>query len=143
MIFVPGTRLGAVSTRKVVTTGAPLTGGGAAYEERALDRLWFPQPLLAQSNHLELLIVFHSVKHFQSFLRDCHILIRTDNTTVVAYINCQSGTRCASTQTSCQDYSVEQSTPTLPTRNSGPRPTNCGNGLDVQRECSIRGPETP
>lgn len=41
-------------------------------------------------NFLEL-AVFLALKHFLQFLRSCHVLIRTDNTTVVAYISCKGG----------------------------------------------------
>lgn len=44
-------------------------------------------------NYLELLVVFLMLKHFLLFLRGHHVLVRTDNMTTVAYINCQGGLR--------------------------------------------------
>ncbi|KAL0162443.1 hypothetical protein M9458_041839, partial [Cirrhinus mrigala] len=44
-------------------------------------------------NMLELMAVFLALKHFRPFLEGFHVLVRTDNTTVVAYINRQGGTR--------------------------------------------------
>ena len=44
-------------------------------------------------NCLELQAVSLALKHFLPFLRGQHVLVRTDNTTVVAYINRQGGLR--------------------------------------------------
>ena len=44
-------------------------------------------------NLLELEAVFLAVKHFLPFLKNQNVLIRTDNTTVMHYINKQGGTR--------------------------------------------------
>ena len=45
-------------------------------------------------NHgLELQAVLLALKHFLPFVRGQHVLVRTDNTTVVAYINRQGGLR--------------------------------------------------
>uniref|UniRef100_UPI003AAB73CD uncharacterized protein n=1 Tax=Centroberyx gerrardi TaxID=166262 RepID=UPI003AAB73CD len=44
-------------------------------------------------NCLELLAVRLTLQHFLPFLRGCHMLVRMDNTTTVAYINRQGGLR--------------------------------------------------
>ncbi len=44
-------------------------------------------------NYLEMVAVFLTLKHFLPFLKGHHVLVRTDNTTVVAYINRQGGLR--------------------------------------------------
>ncbi|KAL0197557.1 hypothetical protein M9458_006097, partial [Cirrhinus mrigala] len=44
-------------------------------------------------NHLVMLAVFQALKHFLPDLRDRHVLVRTDNTLVVSYINHQEGLR--------------------------------------------------
>ncbi|KAL0158986.1 hypothetical protein M9458_047062, partial [Cirrhinus mrigala] len=44
-------------------------------------------------NCLEMLAVFQALKHFLPDLRDRHVLVRTDNTAVVSYINHQGGLR--------------------------------------------------
>ncbi|KAL0196894.1 hypothetical protein M9458_005434, partial [Cirrhinus mrigala] len=42
---------------------------------------------------LEMLAVFQALNHFLPDLRDRHVLVRTDNTSVVSYINHQEGLR--------------------------------------------------
>ncbi len=42
-------------------------------------------------NCLEMLAVFQALKHFLLDPRGHHVLVRTDNTSVVSYINCQGG----------------------------------------------------
>lgn len=78
---------GAVSRRKVVTRWVTVCEGRIAKGK-------FPVSLqTAHINFLELLTVFLAVKHFVQLLRHHHVLVRLDNTTAVAYINRQGGTR--------------------------------------------------
>ncbi|XP_039904294.1 uncharacterized protein LOC120744181 [Simochromis diagramma] len=88
-----GVSLGAVTARKVVTTDASLTGWGSTHEGRAVSGSWDSQHRGAHINWLELLAAFLALRHFLPLLRNHHVLIRTDNTTVVAYINRQGGLR--------------------------------------------------
>ncbi|XP_050958769.1 LOW QUALITY PROTEIN: uncharacterized protein LOC127160164 [Labeo rohita] len=88
-----GTPLGAVSMRKVVTTDVSLSGWGAVCEGRIAKGKWPISLRRAHINYLELLTVFLALKHFVQFLRNHHVLIRSDNTTTVAYVNRQGGTR--------------------------------------------------
>ncbi|XP_073677299.1 uncharacterized protein [Garra rufa] len=88
-----GTPLGVVSMRKVVTTDASLSGWGAVCEGRIAKGKWPASLKCAHINYLELLTVFLALKHFVQFLWNHHVLIRSDNTTAVAYINRQGGTR--------------------------------------------------
>lgn len=46
-----------------------------------------------QFTHMEPLAVLLALKHFLPFLMGQHVLVRKDNTTVVAYINKQGGLR--------------------------------------------------
>ena len=92
-IFSPGARLGGVASRVVMTTDASLTGWGAVLEGRAVNGVWPSELAQAHINYLELLAVFLALKHFAQLLRDKHVLLKSDNTTVVAYINRQGGTR--------------------------------------------------
>lgn len=62
--------------------------------------VWTPQLCITNINYLELLTVFLSLKYFLPSLRNCHVMIRLDNTTEVAYINHQGGTPCAYTNIS-------------------------------------------
>ncbi|KAL0199690.1 hypothetical protein M9458_002877, partial [Cirrhinus mrigala] len=92
-VFRTGVLLGSVSLRKVVTTDASLTGWGAVFQGRSINGRWTPQFRRLHINMLELMAVFLALKHFRPFLEGFHVLVRTDNTTVVAYINRQGGTR--------------------------------------------------
>ena len=88
-----GVPLGAVSSRVTVTTDASLSGWGATMSGRTVNGTWNPRLAQAHINILELWAVFFALKHFLCFLQGRHVLVKTDNTTVVAYINRQGGTR--------------------------------------------------
>ncbi len=87
-----GSPIGRVSFRKVVSTDASLRGWGALCEGAAVRGVWTPAQCRLHINHLELLATLLALKHFQPVLTGHHVLIRTDNTTVVSYINKQGGT---------------------------------------------------
>ncbi len=55
--------------------------------------LWSGRHLTWHINWLEMLVGFQAQKHFLPDLRDRHVLVRTDNTAVVSYINHQGGLR--------------------------------------------------
>jgi len=57
---------------------------------------WSPQELLLHINNLELLAVYRALLHWQTLVLDKVVLVVTDNTTVVSYINKQGGTRSRS-----------------------------------------------
>ena len=64
--------------------------GGAVHEGRSASGVWDPS-LRAHINYLELLAVFLALKHFEAFIRGCHVVVRTDNTTTMCYVNKQGG----------------------------------------------------
>ena len=86
-----GVSIGLVASRKVITTDASLTGWGATHEGRSAGGVWSEDLRSAHINYLELMAVFLALKHFEPFVRGCHVLIRTDNTTTMCYINRQGG----------------------------------------------------
>ncbi|XP_028306693.1 uncharacterized protein LOC114465708 [Gouania willdenowi] len=88
-----GSPVGRVCFRKVVTTDASLMGWGALCNGAAVRGLWTSVQSRLHINYLEMLAAFLALKYFRSVLSDQHVLIRTDNTTVVSYINRQGGTR--------------------------------------------------
>ncbi len=53
--------------------------------------LWSGHHLTWHINCLEMLAVFRALKHFIPDLSDRHVLVCTDNTAVVSYINHQGG----------------------------------------------------
>ncbi|XP_053090651.1 uncharacterized protein LOC128318504 [Pangasianodon hypophthalmus] len=88
-----GPVLGAPGRRVVLAMDASLTGWGAVMSGRPARGLWSGRHLTWHINRLEMLAVFLALKHFLPDLRGRHVLVRTDNTTVVSYINCQGGLR--------------------------------------------------
>ncbi len=82
-----GLVLGSPCRRVTLAMDASLTdwGGGHGWP-RGHHLTW-------HINWLEMLAVFRVLKHFLPDLRDRHVLVRTDNTAVVSYINHQGGLR--------------------------------------------------
>ncbi|KAI2662289.1 ORF V: Enzymatic polyprotein [Labeo rohita] len=60
---------------------------------RSAHSLWSGHYLNWHTNCLEMQAVFRALKHFLPDLRDCHVLVHTDNTVVVYYINHKGGLR--------------------------------------------------
>ncbi|XDV15015.1 hypothetical protein PO909_015169 [Leuciscus waleckii] len=88
-----GPVLGAPCRRKLLTTEASLTGWGAILEGRSSQGLWEDHHRSWHINRLEMLAVFRALRSFITDLRGHHVLVHTDNTSVVAYINHQGGLR--------------------------------------------------
>lgn len=74
----------------MVTTNASLTGWGGTLEGRSVNGRW-GTPHSIHINCLELMAVEMVLRHFLPFLVGRHVLVRTDNTKVVEYINKQGG----------------------------------------------------
>ncbi len=74
-------------------TDASLTGWGAILEGRSSQGLWKDYQLSWHINCLEMLAVFLALKNFLADLRGHHVLVHSDNTSVVSYINHQGGLR--------------------------------------------------
>ncbi|KAL0150698.1 hypothetical protein M9458_054002 [Cirrhinus mrigala] len=88
-----GVPLGQVSRHVVVYTDASTTGWGAVCNGQAASGSWTGPRLLWHINCLELLAVLLALRRFLPMLRHKHVLVRTDNTATVAYINRQGGLR--------------------------------------------------
>ncbi|KAI2655442.1 ORF V: Enzymatic polyprotein [Labeo rohita] len=86
-----GPVLGAPCRRVTLATDASLTGWGAVMSGHTARGLWRGHQLTWHINCLEMLAVFQALKHFLPDLRDRHVLVRTDNTAVVSFINHQGG----------------------------------------------------
>ncbi len=88
-----GVPLEQVSRHAVVFTDASATGWGATYNRHAVSGLWTGPQLHWHINCLELLAVRLALGRLKGPLHGKHVLIRTDNTATVAYINRQGGLR--------------------------------------------------
>ncbi len=88
-----GVPLEQVSRHAVVFTDASATGWGATYNGHAVSGVWTGPQLHWHVNCLEFLAVRLALGHLKGLLRGKHVLVRTDNTATVAYINLQGGLR--------------------------------------------------
>ncbi|XP_058865945.1 uncharacterized protein LOC131708048 [Acipenser ruthenus] len=88
-----GVQMGVILNRQVVTTDASSQGWGAVWQGRGVSGSWPDHWASLHVNILELRAVFLALQHFLPVLSGAHVLIRTDSTTVVAYINHQGGLR--------------------------------------------------
>ncbi|KAI2657489.1 Transposon Ty3-G Gag-Pol polyprotein [Labeo rohita] len=92
---VPAVRstLEQVSRCIIVTTDAFKTGWGAVCNGHAASGVWTGPRLHWQINCLELLAVLLALRRFQPLIQGKHVLVRSDNTATVAYINHHGGER--------------------------------------------------
>ncbi len=88
-----GVPLEQVSRHTVVTTDASSTGWGATCNGQAASGLWTGPRLLWHINCLELWAVHLALRQFRPLLSGKHVLVRTDNTAAVSYINRLGGIR--------------------------------------------------
>ncbi|KAI2647480.1 ORF V: Enzymatic polyprotein [Labeo rohita] len=88
-----GVPLEQVSRRIVVTTDASKTGWGATCNGQAASGVWTGPRLHWHINCLELLAVLLALRRFRPMIQGKHVLVRSDNTATVAYINHQGGVR--------------------------------------------------
>ncbi len=88
-----GVPLEQVSRHTVVTTDASSTGWGATCNGQAASGLWTGPRLLWHINCLELWAVHLALRQFRPLMLGKHVLVRTDNTAAVSYINRLGGIR--------------------------------------------------
>ncbi len=86
-----GVSLEQVSRHAVVYTDASAKGWGATFNGHAVSGVWTGPQLHWHINCLELLAVHLALNRLKRRLRGEHVLVRTDNTATVAYINRQGG----------------------------------------------------
>ncbi len=81
--FSRGVPLGLVTSRVMVTTDASTRGWGAVCEGMPTSGLWSEPQSRWYINRLELEAMFFALNDFQPQLKQRHVLIRTDNMSVV------------------------------------------------------------
>lgn len=79
----------------VILSDTSLSGWGAVCGSATAVGPWTPKDLDTYINELELLGAFHSLRCFAENLRDCSVVLKLDNTTVVFYVNKLEGPRSA------------------------------------------------
>ncbi len=88
-----GVPLEQVSRHAVVFTDASTTGWGPTYNGHVVSGVWTGPQLHWHINCLELLAVRLALSRLRGRLQRKDVLVRTDNTATVAYINRQGGLR--------------------------------------------------
>ena len=76
----------------LISSDASNLGWGAFLHPYHVSAVWSPQESRLHINSLELLAVFLALQSFEDLIFGQSILIRSDNSTVVSYINRQGGT---------------------------------------------------
>ncbi|CAC5371868.1 unnamed protein product [Mytilus coruscus] len=76
-----------------ITTDASKTGYGGVMDKKIFQGEWSVLESKKHINYLELEAVVLTIKHFLNYLIGKSVLIRSDNITVVQYINKQGGTK--------------------------------------------------
>ena len=79
-----------------IFTDASKEGWGAHLDEHTARGQWSLPESKLHINHLELKAVFLALKEFQTLVFNKTVLVATDNTTVVAYINKEGGMKSGS-----------------------------------------------
>ena len=79
-----------------IFTDASKEGWGAHLDEHTARGTWSHSESKLHINHLELKAVFLALKEFRTLCYNKTVLIATDNTTVVAYINKEGGMKSGS-----------------------------------------------
>ncbi|RLU15629.1 hypothetical protein DMN91_011382 [Ooceraea biroi] len=75
----------------VVFTDASTSGWGAVLENKKIHGFWSGKEKQEHINLLELKAVWLALLSFEAELRNCHVLLRVDNTTAISYINRMRG----------------------------------------------------
>ena len=84
-------------------TDASLTGWSAFLEGRTVSGMWEDCHLEEHINLLKMREVLLSLRHFQEVIQRQSLLLVTDNTTVVAYLQNQGGTHSFSLYLLCRE----------------------------------------
>jgi ribonuclease HI len=84
------------SANHTLQTDASMSGWGACLGTQIVQGIWSDSQKRLHINCLEMEAVFLALKKFIHVLRGQKVLIRTDNTTVVQYVNKQGGTKSPS-----------------------------------------------
>ena len=75
-----------------IFTDASMQGWGAHMRDSQISRTWTHTDRKLHINCLELKAVIHALQHWAPVLQGHQVMIATDNSTVVSYINKQGGT---------------------------------------------------
>ncbi len=98
-----GVRLGPLCSRETITTDASQAGWGAVWRGNTVQGKWEASWIGEHINLLELEAVFRALTHFIPQFQEKRVVVRSDSTTVVSYINHQGGVRSISLHRKARD----------------------------------------
>ena len=78
-------------------------GWGAHLGDQVVSGRWSHEELLSSIDHRELLAMFYALQHFLPLVRNTSVAVFADNTTALAYLQNQGGTRSAVLNQTAQD----------------------------------------
>ena len=78
-------------------------GWGAHLGDQASSDRWSPVELQRSINHRELLAIFYALQHFLPLVHNVAVAVYADNTTALAYLRHQGGTRSVTLNQTAQD----------------------------------------
>ena len=100
----PGVPLVPPSPSVMIFTDSSTEGWGGHWNQREISGLWSTQDRDLHINLLELRAAFLVCNEWEELLRNQSVLIMSDNSTVVAYINHQGGTKSRSLSLESQAF---------------------------------------
>ena len=98
-----GMSLEQVSPQLDLWSDASNVGWGAHLGDQVASGRWSPEELRGSINHWELLAMFYDLQHFLLLVCSTSLAVFADNTTALAYLKHQGGTRSAILNQTAQD----------------------------------------
>lgn len=88
-----GVQLRVFLPQEVIYTDSSSGGWGAHLRGEFVSGVWSEMDLQNSINWKELMAIYLALVHFLPLLGGKRVLVRTDNSSAVSYVNCQGGTR--------------------------------------------------
>ena len=98
-----GVSLVQVSPQLDLWSDASDVGWGAHLSGQVVSGLWSQEEIHSSINQRELLAIFYALQHFLPLVRNTSVAVFADNTTALAYLKNQGGTRSAVLNQTAQD----------------------------------------
>ena len=98
-----GISLEQVSPQLDLWSDASDVGWGAHLSDQVVSGLWCQEEIHSSINQRELLAMFYALQHFLPLVRNTSVAVFADNTTALAYLKNQGGTRSAVLNQTAQD----------------------------------------
>ena len=130
---LPGQPLHPLKHALQIFTDSSKEGWGAHLNERTARGTWSLPESKLHINHLELKAVFLALKEFKDLCSNNNVLVATDNTTVIAYINKERGDEVEpSVCPSVENPDLVYQETGNPQSSTHSRPTECDSRQTIQ-----------